>query len=208
MHDDTNAGAVGRPRLGLVVVSTGPGRVGLPVARWFEDAARRHSGFDVDPIDLAEFGLPLLDEPNHPRLGPYTQAHTRRWSLRIDGADALAFVVPEYNFSIAASLKNALDYLFWEWQYKPVGFGSYGGVSAGTRGVQMAKEVVTALKMMPLPEAVSIPFVRQLLDDRGELVPNDVLEGAATAMLDEPLRWEEALRGLGRGARALAPADR
>lgn len=211
MREDMHAGAVGRPRLGVAVVSTRPGRVGLPVARRFEDAARRHGGFDVDRIDLAELGLRLPDEPNHPRLGQHTQAHTRRWSAHVDGADAFVFVVPEYNFSMvsmAASLKNALGYLFWEWQDQPVGFVSYGGVSARTGGVQMTKEVVTALKMMPLPEAVSIPFVRQSLDDRGELVPNDVMESAATAMLDELRRWEEALWDLRRGARAFEPVAR
>ncbi len=194
------------PRLGVVVVSTRPGRVGPAVARWFRDAAERHGGFAIDLIDLAEVGLPFLDEPAHPRMRQYAHDHTRRWSALVDAVDAFAFVVPEYNYSMAAPLKNALDYLHWEWHYKPAGFVSYGGVSAGTRGVQMAKEVVTALKMMPLPEAVSIPFVQRFLDEGREIRPNEVMEGAARALLDELARWEGALRGLRAGTRAALTA--
>jgi len=111
--------------------------------------------------------------------------------------DAFLFVVPEYNYSMAPSLANALDYLFWEWQYKPVGFVSYGGVSGGTRGVQMAKQIVTTLKMMPIPEGVIIPFVPDRLKD-GRFDPNEQMEDAARAMLDELARWEDALRALRR----------
>jgi NAD(P)H-dependent FMN reductase len=194
----------GRPLLGVVIASTRPGRVGPAVATWFLGEVERHGRFAADRIDLAEVALPFLDEPNHPRARNYTKEHTRRWSRRVDALDALAFVVPEYNYAMAAPLKNALDYLHWEWQYKPAAFVSYGGVSAGTRGVQMAKEVVTTLKLVPLPEAVSIPFVGQFLDDEGNLTPNKTMEDAAQAVLDELARWEQALRGLRSGSRAPA----
>lgn len=189
-------------RLGIVVVSTRPGRVGPSVGRWMERRARVHGGFAVDVIDLAEIALPLLDEPDHPRLGRYRHAHTRAWSARVEAQDAFVFVAPEYNHGMAAPLKNALDYLHTEWQYRPAGFASYGGVAAGTRGVQMAKEVLIALKVMPLPEAVHIPFIRQFLDEKGELVPNETMDQAANAMLDELARWEKALRALRRPGQA------
>ncbi|MGD0686936.1 MAG: NAD(P)H-dependent oxidoreductase, partial [Streptosporangiaceae bacterium] len=83
-----------------------------------------------------------------------------------------------------------------EWQHKPVGFVSYGGVAAGTRAVQMLKQVITTLKMVPVFDAVSIPFVQQFLDDEGRLKPNEIMESAATAMLDELLRWTAPLRAL------------
>lgn len=203
MGERLTSGGEGRPVLGIVVVSTRPGRVGLSVAQWVRDRAERHGAFAVDFIDLAEVNLPFFDEPNHPRLRQYTHAHTRAWSERVDACDAFVFVVPEYNYGMAASLKNALDYLHTEWQYKPAAFASYGGVSAGTRGVQMAKEVVTTLKMMPLPEAVHIPFVSQFLNDEAKLEANEVMEQAADAMLDELGRWEEALRGLREAQRAV-----
>jgi NAD(P)H-dependent FMN reductase len=180
--------------LDIVIASTRPGRVGLPVARWIEERARAHGGFLVEVADLAEVGLPLFDEPHHPRLRRYEHEHTRAWSRTIDRADAFVFVMPEYNYGFNAALKNAIDYLNVEWQYKPVGLASYGGVSGGTRAAQMIKQVVTTLKMYPLPEAVSIPFVERLLGDDGVIAPNAVMDEALTVMLDELVVMERALR--------------
>src|SRR5579864_3115325 len=125
-----------------------------------------------------------MDEPNHPRLRQYTKQHTKDWSARVEAADAFVFVMPEYNFAFTAPLKNALDYLHHEWHYKPVGLVSYGGVAAGTRAAQMLKQVLTALKMCPLTEAVSIPFFPQFIDEDGALQPNEVMEQSAATMLD------------------------
>ena len=184
------------PRLRIIIASTRPGRVGLPVANWFEPIARAHGGFDVEVTDLADLGLPFVDEPNHPRLRRYTKAHTRAWSATVEASDAFVFVMPEYNFGMNAPLKNALDYLHAEWQHKPVGFVAYGGVAAGTRAVQMTKLVLSSLKLVPLFEAVYIPFVASMIDDEGALQANEVMEKSATAMLDELLRVEAALRPL------------
>ena len=183
----------GRPELHVVVTSTRPGRGGLPVGEWFDGVAREHGAFAVRFVDLAELGLPLLDEPNHPRLAQYTRAHTREWSEIVTAADAFVFVTPEYNYGLGAAFKNAVDYLFHEWAYKPAGFVSYGGVSGGLRGVQMAKQVLTTLKVMPIPEAVSVPFVAQFVDDDGRFRPDDAIAASATAMLDELRRWADAL---------------
>jgi len=184
------------PRLRIVIASTRPGRVGLPVADWFREAATAHAGFDIEVSDLAELGLPFLDEPNHPRLRRYTKAHTRAWSATVDASDAFVFVMPEYNYGFNAPLKNAIDYLHEEWHWKPVGFVSYGGIAAGTRALQMMKLVVTSLKMVPIFEAVSIPFVATLIDDDGRFQATEVVEKAAVAMLDELVRVEAALRPL------------
>lgn len=184
------------PTLMIIVGSTRPGRVGLPVARWFEQRARAHGGFDIEFVDLAELNLPLLDEPNHPRFRQYTNSHTLRWSELVDGADAFVIVTSEYNHGYPAPLKNAIDFLSQEWRYKPVGFVSYGGVAAGTRAMQQLKTVVAAVKMLAVPEAVNIPFVAQFIGDEGELHANEVMEQAADTMLDELLRVEAALRTL------------
>ncbi len=181
------------PRLQIVIASTRPGRVGLPVGRWFDGQARAHGAFEVELVDLLELDLPFMDEPNHPRLGQYTHQHTKDWSARVKAADAFVFVMPEYNYSLTAPLKNAIDFLHQEWQYKPVGFVSYGGIAGGTRAVQMLKQVVTTLKLTPLSEAVTVPFVVQFIDDEGEFVPNEVIEQSAKAMLDELLRVSAAL---------------
>jgi NAD(P)H-dependent FMN reductase len=183
-------------KLMVVIASTRPGRVGLPVGRWFEARARAHGEFEIELVDLLELDLPLMNEPNHPRLRSYTERHTKEWSAKVDAADAFVFVMPEYNYGFTAPLKNAIDYLHQEWLYKPVGFVSYGGVAAGTRAVQMLKQVITTLKMTPLFEAVSIPFVAQFIDDEGELHANEMMEQAAEAMLDELVRVAAALAPL------------
>lgn len=172
------------PRLTVVVASTRPGRIGRHIADWFIDTARDHDAFDVSVADLAEIDLPFLDEPHHPSEGRYTHEHTRRWSATIAESDAFVFVMPEYNFGFSAPLKNAIDYLYTEWQYKPVGFVSYGMTSAGLRAVQMIKQVVTTLKMIPVTEAVSIPL-RQVLDAEGRLVPTETMRQSAAGMIEE-----------------------
>ena len=184
------------PRLSIIIGSTRPGRAGLPIADWFVQRARRHGGFELDVVDLAELNLPMLDEPNHPRLRQYTHQHTKDWSVRVGGSDAFVIVTPEYNHGYSAPVKNAIDYLHHEWHYKPVGFVSYGGVAAGTRAMQQLKQVVTALRMLPLTDAVNIPFHTQFLDDDGRVEANEVMEQAADVMLDELLRVEATLRPL------------
>ncbi len=184
------------PRLLIIVASVRPGRIGLPVAGWFVDRATEHGSFELELADLAEVGLPLLDEPDHPRLRQYTKEHTRAWSATVEAADAIVIVTSEYNYGYPPALKNAIDYLHHEWRYKPVGFVSYGGVAAGTRAVQQLKQVVTALSMMPTGPSVNIPFVSQFLDDEGAIQGNEIMTQAATDMLDELLRLDGALRSL------------
>jgi len=187
---------VPKPLLQIIIGSTRPGRVGPSVAEWIAATARAHGQFDVEVVDLAEVNLPMFDEPRHPRLRQYEHQHTRAWSAVIDRADAFVFVVPEYNYGFNAATKNAIDYLNHEWRYKPAGFASYGGVAAGTRAVQQLKQVMTTLKMVPLFEAVNIPFVQQFLDSDRRLHPNEVMTEAAAAMLDELARLASALRPL------------
>jgi NAD(P)H-dependent FMN reductase len=184
------------PLLQVVIASTRPGRVGLPVATWFAQRAREHGGFTVEVVDLAEANLPLFDEPNHPRLGQYEHQHTKDWSATISRGDAFVFVMPEYNYGFNAALKNAIDYLHAEWQHKAVGFVSYGGVAAGTRAVQMLKQVVTTLKMVPMTDAVNIPFVTQHVGADGVFTASDAAERSAKAMLDELVRWTGSLSSL------------
>lgn len=183
-------------KLSVVIVSTRPGRAGLPIGDWFIERARAHGKFEVERVDLKEVNLPLLDEPRHPRLGQYEHAHTRAWSARVKAADAFVFVTPEYNYSAPPTLLNALDYLSAEWAYKPAAFVSYGGISGGTRSVQMAKLALTTLKMMPLPEAVTLPFYTQHLGEDGVFRPGDKAEGSIPPMLDELKRWTDALAAL------------
>ena len=181
--------------LHVVLCSTRPGRAGPPVAKWAVDRATAHGAYDVRLVDLAEVNLPLLDEPKHPRLGEYEHQHTKDWSALVAAADAFVLVTPEYDYGMPATLLNALHYLYQEWAYKAVAFVSYGGVSGGTRSVQMAKQVITTLKMMPIPEAVSLPFFTQQIKD-GVFTPPEAQDKAAKLMLDELAKWSSALKPL------------
>ena len=184
------------PNLMIILGSTRPGRVGAPVARWFEQRAREHGGFEVASVDLAQLDLPLLNEPKHPRLADYQHEHTKRWSELVAAADAFVLVTSEYNHSYPAPLKNAIDYLHREWRDKAVGFVAYGGVAAGTRAQQALEPVVGVLGMHVSPVAVNIPFVAQFIGDDGEIDANEIMDQAAGAMLDELARLDSALAPL------------
>jgi len=180
-------------KLKIIIASTRPGRQGPAVASWINDVCITIPAYQVSLLDLAEINLPFFDEPKHPRLKEYLHEHTKSWSKTIEEADAFVIVTCEYNFGYPAPLKNALDYLFLEWNYKPVGFVSYGGIAGGTRSVQQLKQVVTAQKMMPVTESVNIPFFTKHIDENGKFNGDDHLLKAANEMLKELLKWTEAL---------------
>lgn len=183
-------------KLKIIIGSTRPGRVGLPVAHWFYEIAQKNGKFETEVLDLAAINLPFLDEPNHPRLHQYTKQHTKDWSKKIIDGDAYIFVTPEYNYSLPATIKNAIDFLSQEWQYKPVSFVSYGGIAAGTRSVQMLKQVVTTLNMMPIYESINIPFVSEYINDEGAFVSNERFDTNAQEMLNKLYLWAKHLKAL------------
>lgn len=181
-----------KPRLHTIICSTRPGRVGPAVANWFHEHAQKHGGFEPALVDLAEFALPVYDEPHHPVLQKYEKEHTKRWAASVAAADAYVFVLSEYNYGPSPSFVNALDFVYREWNYKPCGFVSYGGISGGLRAAQQAKLQVTTLKMMPMVEGVMIPYVARQLDN-GQLPDSEPIGQAARVMLDELSKWAKAL---------------
>lgn len=183
-------------KLHTIIASTRPTRLGPAVARWFHEHAGAHGKFEPLLVDLADFNLPVFDEPKHPRLGEYEHAHTRRWSASVKAADAFVFVSPEYNYGPPPSLLNAITYLAAEWNYKPLGIVSYGGISGGLRAAQVIRSLVTTLKMMPIPEGVPVPNFAQFIGQDGVFTPNDPMKQGATLMLDELHKWAEALKPL------------
>ena len=182
-------------KLLVIIGSTRPTRIGGTIGEWVVEQARQADGWEVTVADLREMNLPLMDEPKHPRLGEYEHAHTKAWSALVAEQDAFIFVLPEYNHSYTAPVKNAIDYLSKEWQYKPVGLVSYGGLSAGLRAATALKPVLSCLKMVPVTEAVSIPMAGQQVQD-GVFVANDSATGSANTMLVELRRWAVALQPL------------
>lgn len=152
-------------RLMIVVGSVRPGRIGLPIAEWVRASAEETGDFEIDFVDLAELGLPFMDEPNHPAQHKYTQPHTIAWSERVAAADAFLFVTPEYNHSFSPVLKNALDYLNAEWWRKPYGVVSYGGISGGTRGVTALEPVLNILGLIRTKAFVELAFAMMRVTD-------------------------------------------
>ena len=179
----------------IVVGSVRPGRVGLPVANWVRSVVEADGRFEIDFVDLAELALPFMDEPAHPSKRAYTKPHTIAWSERVDAADAFLFVSPEYNHSYSPALKNAIDFLNYEWWRKPVGFISYGGVSGGSRGVAALEAVLTTIGLVKTGATVEINFIGSRVKE-GEFAPNEKESAIIAHVLDELEAMDTALRPL------------
>lgn len=179
--------------LKIITSSVRPGRKGPIVTNWIAEKAKQHGSFNVEVLDLKEINLPLMDEPNHPATKKYEHEHTKQWSAKIEQADAFIFVTAEYDFNYPAPLRNALEFLYHEWSYKAAGIVSYGGVSAGTRAFNSLKSDLSSFNMAPLAKAVHIPFFTQFIKD-GKLVPNEIMEKSAEALLHELVRWTKGMK--------------
>lgn len=180
-------------QLKIISSTVRPGRKGIFVTQWIAEKARQNGNFAVEVLDLKEIDLPLMDEAFHPRLRKYEQEHTKRWSAKIDEAEAFIFVTGEYDHNYPAPLRNALEFLYSEWCYKAAGIVSYGGVSAGTRAAKSLCGDLTSFRVVPLVEAVNIPFFSEFIQD-GKLVSNEKMEKAADTMLRELLRWTKGMK--------------
>jgi NAD(P)H-dependent FMN reductase len=182
-------------KLNIIIGSTRPGRVGPKVAKWVETVAKEHGAFEPVLVDLADFNLPVFDEPKHPRMQDYVHDHTKKWSASVSSGDAYIFVTPEYNYFPPASLINALTYVSQEWNYKPAGIVSYGGISGGLRAAQELRLLLTTLKVMPLPETVPLPMVFPHLSEDSVNATDPMIDGAKL-MLGELDKWAKALAAM------------
>lgn len=183
-------------KLNTIICSTRPGRVGPAIANWFHGFANENGQFTSTLVDLAEFNLPIYDEPNHPRLQTYEKDHTKAWSASVNEADAYVFVIPEYNYCPPPSFFNAVNYVYNEWNYKPCGFVSYGGVSGGLRSAQLAKQLVTTVKMMPMVEGVMVQMPWEHLDENQQFRAGEPHQSSAEVMLTEMAKWANALKAM------------
>lgn len=159
-----------RPRLSVVIASTRPGRLGPAVAQWVLEQVPA-DGFEVELLDLADFALPFLDEPREPSEGGYAHEHTRRWSAAIRGTEALLVVMPEYNRGYNAALKNAIDFLYAEWEGLPVACVGYGWY--GARYAKAALRQTLERVKMTVVEAPGLEFGSTLVDR--QVVPDAAL---------------------------------
>lgn len=183
-------------KLNIITCSTRPNRQGPALTQWLAQAAQGTELFHIDTVDLAAFGLPVFDEPEHPKLQKYVHAHTKKWAASVASAHAFVFVMPEYNHAPPPSLLNALDYLVKEWAYKPVGFFSYGGVGGGLRAVHVTKLVATTLRMVPIMDNLQAFNFSTQIDTSGTFNPNAAQVAGVAPMLAELHRLARALKPL------------
>jgi NAD(P)H-dependent FMN reductase len=183
-------------KLKIITSTVRPGRKGPIVAAWIAEKTKEFGGFDIEILELGEINLPLMNEANHPVMRKYEHDHTRKWSAKIEEADAFIFVTAEYDYNYPAPLRNALEYLMHEWAYKAAGIVSYGGVSAGTRAANGLKADLSTLRIVPLSEGVNIPFFTQFINEEGILVVNEITDKAAQTMLKELTRWTKGLQAI------------
>lgn len=181
-------------KLTIISATVRPGRKGPLVAEWVKKLAEQSGLFEVELIDLGELKLPLMDEPQHPAMQNYQHEHTQKWSARIEAADAFIFVTGEYDFGYPSPLRNALEYLYKEWNYKAAGIVSYGGVSAGTRAANALKNDLATFKVVPLYEMVNIPFFTEHISDTEVFEPTELSDKAAAALFKELVRWTKGLK--------------
>jgi NAD(P)H-dependent FMN reductase len=189
-------------RIAIVTGSTRPGRNNIAVARWVLELASRRRDAEFELVDIADYHLPLLDEPLLPVFGRYNHAHTKRWAAKIGSFDGYVFVTPEYNHGVSGALKNAIDYLYAEWNHKAAGFVGYGG-SGGTRAVEQLRLVMGNLKLADVTPQVALSLHTDF-ENFSVFRPDPRHEAAAKAMLDEVVAWAGALKSLRREARAEA----
>jgi NAD(P)H-dependent FMN reductase len=179
-------------RVGIIIGSTRPGRNGETVARWVHDLASKQGGADYEIVDLAEFGLPHLDEAVPAAMGQYAQPHTRRWADTVRAFDAYIFVTPEYNHSMPGALKTALDFVYAEWHHKAAGFVGYGA-DGGIRAIEQIRQVMAHLKVADVGPQVTLSLFTDFVN-LSEFQPDPRHEATLKTMLDEMLSWAGALR--------------
>lgn len=181
-------------RIGIIIGSTRPNRIGPKVAQWVYDEASKRDDAEFELIDLESFNLPLLDEPKPASSGDYAQEHTRKFSEVISRCDGFIFVTAEYNHSIPGALKNALDYLWSEWNNKACGFVSYGSIG-GSRSVEQLRQVAAQMMMADVRAQVMFTFGHEFDDDRN-LLPTEVSYKSLDATITQVLDWTNALAPL------------
>ena len=183
-----------------ILGSTRQGRRGGKVADWFGAFAGQREDIHYEPVDLRDWNLGFFDEPRVPSQGNYENEEQRRWAKKVGGADGFVWITPEYNHGYPASLKNALDHVYAEWNRKPVSFVSYGGPGGGARAVQQLRQVVIELQMVPLRQQVLVHRFWEHLGEAGFV--GAAHEAEATALLDELAWWAGVLKGAREGVAA------
>ena len=179
-------------KIAIILGSTRPGRNGEAVARWVYEIAKKRIDAEFEFVDIKDFNLPLLDEPVPPSQGQYSKEHTKRWSAKIDSFDGYIFVTAEYNHGIPGALKNAIDYLYKEWNNKAAGFVGYGS-AGGVRAVEQLRLVMAELQVADVRAQVAVSIITEFEDFRN-FKPASYQEKLVNTMLDQVISWGRALK--------------
>ncbi|HEY2909772.1 MAG TPA: NAD(P)H-dependent oxidoreductase [Gemmataceae bacterium] len=181
-------------KLAIIIGSTRPGRVGESVGRWAYELARKRSDAAFELVDIADFNLPLLDEPIPPSQGKYSKEHTKKWAAKIASFDGFVFVTPEYNHGICGALKNAIDFLFREWNNKAAGFVGYGS-AGGARAVEHLRLVMAEVQVATVRNQVALSLFTDF-ENYTTFKPAAYHEKSVNQMLDQLVAWSGAMRTL------------
>ena len=179
-------------KIAIVLGSTRPGRNGEAVAKWVLDIAKKRKDAEFELVDIKDYDLPLLDEPVPPSMGQYTQPHTKKWSAKIASFDGFVFVTPEYNHSTSGALKNAIDFLYGEWNNKAAGFVSYGS-AMGVRAVEHLRLIMAELMIADVRAQVMLSLFTDF-ENFSTFKPASRKEKDVTVMLDQVVEWSEAMK--------------
>ncbi len=184
-------------KVGIIIGSTRPGRKAEAVAGWVHGIAAKRGDAGFELVDIQDFNLPLLDEPIPPSAGRYSQPHTKAWAAKIASFDAYVFVTPEYNHSPSGALKNAIDFLYREWNNKSAGFVGYGS-AGGTRAVEQLRLVMGELQVADVRAQVALSLFTDF-EDFTTFKPAPMHEKSVNTMLDQVIAWGTALKSLRKG---------
>jgi NAD(P)H-dependent FMN reductase len=184
--------------ISVIVGSTRQGRFSEKPAHWILEHLKKRDGVQARLLDLRDFPMPFFDQampPAMPGRPPYENEIVRKWTAAIAASDGFIFVTPEYNFGPPAVLKNAIDWVYPEWNRKAIAFVSYGGAS-GARSVQQLRETAVELQLAPIRTAVHIPAATLWAHFKGGDVDKGLaeLEAPAQTMLDDLIWWTTALK--------------
>ncbi|MCH8553474.1 MAG: NAD(P)H-dependent oxidoreductase [Natronospirillum sp.] len=181
-------------KIAVVTGSTRPGRNNEAVAHWVLDHANRVEGAEFELVDIADFNLPLLDEPMPPMMNQYQHEHTKKWSAKIAGFDGYVFITPEYNHSTSAALKNAIDYLNLEWNDKAAGFVGYGS-AGGVRAVEHLRQIASEVRLAHVRDQVQLSLFTDF-ENFSSFKPQPNQVDALHTMLKDVVRWAGAMKTL------------
>lgn len=188
-------------KIGIILGSTRPGRNTEAVAKWVYDIAKGRKDAEFELVDIADYNLPLLDEPVPPSMGQYSKEHTKRWSAKIASFDGYVFVTPEYNRATTGALKNAIDYLYHEWNNKAAGFVGFGS-AGGTRAVENLRLIMGELQVADVRAQVSLSLFTDF-QNFSQLDPADHHVESVNTMLEQVIAWSKAMQSV-RSAMSLA----